>query len=98
MAKETIGRNDPCPCGSGKKYKVCCIDKPTKVSKRRLWIGLALAAVAAVAGVVIGMQTSMTTGLLSGTIGVVAVGTFMAISNPVPSRGRKGADNINFGN
>ncbi|HHW49496.1 MAG TPA: hypothetical protein GXX14_12890 [Clostridiaceae bacterium] len=23
-----IGRNDPCPCGSGKKYKKCCIDKP----------------------------------------------------------------------
>lgn len=21
-----IGRNDPCPCGSGKKYKRCCID------------------------------------------------------------------------
>jgi len=21
-----IGRNDPCPCGSGKKYKNCCID------------------------------------------------------------------------
>jgi preprotein translocase subunit SecA len=19
-----VGRNDPCPCGSGKKYKVCC--------------------------------------------------------------------------
>ena len=19
-----IGRNDPCPCGSGKKYKNCC--------------------------------------------------------------------------
>ena len=19
-----IGRNDPCPCGSGKKYKHCC--------------------------------------------------------------------------
>lgn len=24
-----IGRNDPCPCGSGKKYKKCCIDKET---------------------------------------------------------------------
>ena len=25
MAKsEKVGRNDPCPCGSGKKYKVCC--------------------------------------------------------------------------
>jgi hypothetical protein len=22
-----IGRNDPCPCGSGKKYKKCCINK-----------------------------------------------------------------------
>ncbi|MBQ7516328.1 MAG: SEC-C domain-containing protein, partial [Schwartzia sp.] len=21
---EHIGRNDPCPCGSGKKYKNCC--------------------------------------------------------------------------
>ncbi len=20
-----VGRNDPCPCGSGKKYKVCCL-------------------------------------------------------------------------
>ena len=23
-AQGTIGRNDPCPCGSGKKYKNCC--------------------------------------------------------------------------
>ena len=23
-AKKTPGRNDPCPCGSGKKYKNCC--------------------------------------------------------------------------
>ena len=24
-----IGRNDPCPCGSGKKYKQCCLKKET---------------------------------------------------------------------
>ena len=24
---EKIGRNDPCPCGSGKKYKNCCMNK-----------------------------------------------------------------------
>jgi hypothetical protein len=24
IAPETPGRNDPCPCGSGKKYKKCC--------------------------------------------------------------------------
>ena len=23
-AEHTVGRNDPCPCGSGKKYKKCC--------------------------------------------------------------------------
>jgi len=22
-----VGRNDPCPCGSGKKFKKCCADK-----------------------------------------------------------------------
>jgi len=22
-----VGRNDSCPCGSGKKYKKCCLDK-----------------------------------------------------------------------
>lgn len=37
-----IGRNNPCPCGSGKKYKNCCLKKaivnipviiPTKIPK-----------------------------------------------------------------
>ena len=23
-SSKTVGRNDPCPCGSGKKYKACC--------------------------------------------------------------------------
>jgi len=25
--KDKVGRNDPCPCGSGKKYKQCCLGK-----------------------------------------------------------------------
>ncbi len=24
VSEKTVGRNDPCPCGSGKKYKKCC--------------------------------------------------------------------------
>ena len=24
QTRTKIGRNDPCPCGSGKKYKKCC--------------------------------------------------------------------------
>lgn len=29
--KTKIGRNDPCPCGSGKKYKNCCLNKVVHV-------------------------------------------------------------------
>lgn len=29
------GRNDPCPCGSGKKYKHCCMNK--KTARRRFF-------------------------------------------------------------
>jgi hypothetical protein len=36
-----VGRNDPCPCGSGKKYKQCC-GKRFKLSLALL-AGLAIA-------------------------------------------------------
>jgi hypothetical protein len=32
---EKIGRNDPCPCGSGKKYKRCCLQQ--KDASFHLW-------------------------------------------------------------
>src|SRR3954465_6148898 len=28
MSRERTSRNDPCPCGSGKKYKRCCAKQP----------------------------------------------------------------------
>ena len=27
ISKKSLGRNDPCSCGSGKKFKKCCINK-----------------------------------------------------------------------
>ena len=30
---KNVGRNDPCPCGSGKKYKNCCGANPNAVKK-----------------------------------------------------------------
>ena len=27
-----IGRNAPCPCGSGKKYKRCCANKAARMA------------------------------------------------------------------
>ena len=29
-----IGRNDSCPCGSGKKYKKCCMDNTENIYQR----------------------------------------------------------------
>ena len=26
--KVKVGRNEPCPCGSGRKFKKCCLDRP----------------------------------------------------------------------
>jgi hypothetical protein len=34
MAKP--GRNDPCPCGSGDKYKKCCLPKEEGVEREQL--------------------------------------------------------------
>lgn len=34
MAK--TGRNDPCPCGSGKKYKACCLTNDAAAERERL--------------------------------------------------------------
>ena len=34
MAKP--GRNDPCPCGSGNKYKKCCLAKEEAVAREQL--------------------------------------------------------------
>lgn len=37
MSNERIGRNDPCPCGSGKKYKRCCLsDDERHAATRRV--------------------------------------------------------------
>ena len=47
MAK--VGRNDSCPCGSGKKYKHCCESK--KDSGRMSSLMLAVVAVAIVAAI-----------------------------------------------
>jgi hypothetical protein len=31
MKKKALSRNAPCPCGSGKKYKHCCLKADLKI-------------------------------------------------------------------
>lgn len=33
-----VGRNDPCPCGSGKKHKKCCLGKVSDVQLKYLYL------------------------------------------------------------
>ena len=37
-----VGRNDPCPCGSGKKFKKCCLNKVEKSLPYQKYIDKAL--------------------------------------------------------
>jgi hypothetical protein len=33
-----IGRNDQCPCGSGKKYKKCCMSFSSSPKSQSTWV------------------------------------------------------------
>ena len=33
IMNHTVRRNDPCPCGSGKKYKNCCMNEKSFVDE-----------------------------------------------------------------
>jgi hypothetical protein len=35
-----VGRNDPCPCGSGKKYKKCCLGKAAEAGDTNITSGV----------------------------------------------------------
>lgn len=36
--KNKIGRNEPCPCGSGKKYKFCCLGKISQAEIKEMYL------------------------------------------------------------
>ena len=38
-----VGRNEPCPCGSGKKYKNCCALKKDRASLGSLLVAALIA-------------------------------------------------------
>lgn len=61
MAKgERVGRNDRCPCGSGKKYKSCC-ERSEQRASRSGWVAvIAIAVLVALAGIVIVQRATAT--------------------------------------
>jgi hypothetical protein len=56
MSSAKVGRNDPCPCGSGKKYKQCCERKSGALSTTA-WIAIVGVVLAALAVIVLSFTT-----------------------------------------
>jgi hypothetical protein len=54
----TKNRNQPCPCGSGKKYKQCCMNKQIAKGQNRVqlaWILIGMLLLAGAVGMFAGM-------------------------------------------
>jgi len=57
------GRNDPCPCGSGKKFKQCCASKKDRVSPALIAV-LVAGAVLAIIVIVVNVRRSTNSGMV----------------------------------
>ena len=102
MPDDKIGRNDPCPCGSGLKYKSCHLGKadevPPEVARQNRTVPLALAGlgllVAILTGVLKGVGAGVTVGVAAG---LFLVGYLVLRNPPQGDPERKDSGSINFG-
>ena len=92
------GRNAPCPCGSGKKHKHCCLGKlDPRVKRKMIAVMIGAAVLTAVAAGYIGWASGARNGLLAALGGVVGIGIYAIVRNPPKRSNRAGADRIDFG-
>ena len=52
-----VGRNAPCPCGSGKKYKRCCALKQQQKLSVGSWLMISVIGLMLLAGAIIGISS-----------------------------------------
>jgi len=102
MAKNTPGRNEPCPCGSGKKYKHCHLGKEMaeiEGAPKRNIVALILVLLCIGAGVAVGMSSGLETGFAVGGGSLMLVGIYLVIRKPPPPNANSGDPaGLNFGN
>ena len=53
--REKVGRNEPCPCGSGKKYKNCCMRNEAGCGMKSRWVVMLAGAGMTIVIVVLGL-------------------------------------------
>jgi len=94
---ESVPRNAPCPCGSGKKYKQCHLGKTVEVKSPKVMLPIILASVAIVLGVYIGIASGPTLGISVGAGGLIIVSLIVLLRDPPPPGGGGDPGAINFG-
>ncbi len=93
-----VSRNAPCPCGSGLKYKKCCMKTGGVHRKRRLRQAQWLVVAAVVAALAVGVLFGTGAGLTVAGLGALAAGALVFFSDPPSSRSGGSPGAINFGN
>lgn len=99
MAALDVSRNEPCPCGSGQKYKRCCLGKEESTALVKDYkVPAILSAVAVAVSVAVMWAADTQTGLAVGGALLLCIGAWAIFRNPPPPR--KDNDHpaaINFG-
>jgi hypothetical protein len=93
----TIARNDPCPCGSGQKYKRCCMQTGGVETRRRRVRAGVLALLVVVAAVIVAVTASGGAAMLTAVVGLALVGGWFLFTDPPRPRGPGSPGAINFG-
>ena len=99
-SREDIGRNDPCPCGSGKKYKRCCLGSEVDpaVAPRNTKAALIAAAVAALVVIAVALTRTVNDALVLAVVAALVVAGVYIFSNmPPPNENTGSPGGINFG-
>jgi len=97
-----IGRNDPCPCGSGKKYKQCHIGKPLtedgEPAKKDYRLVMALAVVAVIVAVAVMVLKDVGAGVIVLIVEAMGIGGYVVLADhPERDPNAKDPGSINFG-
>jgi hypothetical protein len=101
-SENKVNRNDPCPCGSGKKYKQCHLGKVTEEDQqvvRRHWrVPIILAAIALIVSISVGLSTELSNGGIVFVSALLFIGGFVVLRKPPPPTGNsRDGGAINFG-
>ncbi len=96
----SIGRNEPCPCGSGKKYKQCCLGtaEAAAVEVQSKVVPAVLLVLVLAAGIAVGVVRNVGDGVVVAIAGLLMAGGYLLFRNPPPSNPHSGSPGgIDFG-